>query len=279
MNPTGISTHLYAVDTLDLRKLETIKDAGFNLIELYANIPHFDFTDAGTIKQTARHLGKLELQVHSIHAPFYENLDEARKGNWMSISAVDDNLRKLSVDLIKKSIAIKDYLDFNCAVVHISSPGYDPVYNNRDACMKSLEGIIRCAEKYDVKIAIENIPSELGKSRNVLGIVNELKNRHAGICFDTGHANLEDSLTESFDMLKDLIITTHIHDNEGTRDAHLPPGSGNINWNQFLKRISDSGYKGPLMFEPDYQTPEQDLKKLGELKKTWEVWDSPEYHP
>jgi sugar phosphate isomerase/epimerase len=53
--------------------------------------------------------------------------------------------------------------------------------------------------------------------------------------FDIGHAHLmdgpeEERVAKAFAPLQDLIVSTHIHDNHGDKDEHLPPYDGSIDW-------------------------------------------------
>jgi sugar phosphate isomerase/epimerase len=47
-----------------------------------------------------------------------------------------------------------------------------------------------------------------------------------GVCFDVGHAHIAPGIPQAFETLKPLIRTTHVHDNDKQRDAHLWPGQG-----------------------------------------------------
>jgi sugar phosphate isomerase/epimerase len=41
----------------------------------------------------------------------------------------------------------------------------------------------------------------------------------------------------------------HAHDNWGHRDDHLPPGSGNIDWNQLVTGLVSSRFDGAVILE------------------------------
>jgi sugar phosphate isomerase/epimerase len=42
---------------------------------------------------------------------------------------------------------------------------------------------------------------------------------------------------------------THVHDNDGTWDAHLPPFFGNVCWEPLIMTLKEIGYQGPFSFE------------------------------
>jgi sugar phosphate isomerase/epimerase len=45
------------------------------------------------------------------------------------------------------------------------------------------------------------------------------------------------------------VICTHLHDNDGKKDQHLPPFQGIIAWEKFLHGLLEAGYKGTYTFE------------------------------
>ena len=45
------------------------------------------------------------------------------------------------------------------------------------------------------------------------------------------------------------VICTHLHDNDGKKDQHLPPFKGIISWEQFLRGPTAAGYGGTYTFE------------------------------
>ena len=44
-------------------------------------------------------------------------------------------------------------------------------------------------------------------------------------------------------------MTTHVHDNRGRADDHLPPFAGSIDWDVAMMETQKIGYDGLLMFE------------------------------
>jgi len=67
---------------------------------------------------------------------------------------------------------------------------------------------------------------------------------------DTGHANL--CGREPPDMIRALgprIAHMHVHDNNGNSDLHLPPGTGNIDWEETFAALREAGYNGTMTLE------------------------------
>ena len=70
-----------------------------------------------------------------------------------------------------------------------------------------------------------------------------------GICFDAGHAHLEASRSSQIAAVGEWILTTHLHDNHGLRDEHLPPFAGTIPWQAILQDLANIAYDGCLLLE------------------------------
>ena len=50
-------------------------------------------------------------------------------------------------------------------------------------------------------------------------------------------------------MMGQTIGCTHIHDNDGTKDAHTLPYYGNINWEKVMEAFAKINYTGNLNYE------------------------------
>jgi sugar phosphate isomerase/epimerase len=46
-----------------------------------------------------------------------------------------------------------------------------------------------------------------------------------------------------------LLSPTHVHDNNGRQDAHLPPGHGTVDWPGWGRMLDSIGYAGPIVLE------------------------------
>ena len=72
---------------------------------------------------------------------------------------------------------------------------------------------------------------------------------YMGVCFDSGHAHVNGELFEAFNLLKPLIITFHLHDNDGTRDMHLQPPYGTLDWDGFSHILKEMDFRDPIVVE------------------------------
>ena len=124
--------------------------------------------------------------------------------------------------------------------------------------VKYYNAILPFAEKYNVKIMVENIAEEIYKrvfvietAENILEL-KAMLNNHPLIkaCWDTGHANTKaldqyDNITK----LKGELCGLHLQDNNGYNDDHMPLLMGTVNFDEVMKGLIDVGYDGPFNME------------------------------
>lgn len=267
---TAISTHLFAYEPLSFDHLEKIKNAGFNQIELWAMKPHLDFTNKTFIKELESWIKSLSLKIVSLHAPFYFSLSEARKGKWLSISCPDLEKREKSIEFIKIAINSLEVFGAKKIIIHPSAPSHKGNSDTYEFLEYGLEKITALTEKSGINIALENIPSELGRTERLSNFINSLGNTNINNCIDTGHALIteKEKYADSIEKMLPHCINIHLHDNDGTVDAHLPPKEGKINWERFKHALIKFEYKGQLTYEikkKRNQSYAEVLKKLSKL--------------
>ena len=52
-------------------------------------------------------------------------------------------------------------------------------------------------------------------------------------CYDVGHAHYLGDISADYRMMGDRIALYHLHDNNRSKDMHLPPGYGTLDWETF----------------------------------------------
>ncbi len=90
-----------------------------------------------------------------------------------------------------------------------------------------------------------------------------------GVCFDLGHAHLLSSVKEAFEVLKDRIRSTHVHDNRKEHDSHLwpgdiPAGEGGIDWSEAMSLLRSAPQVPPLLLEIEGVEGEKVSEKMAE---------------
>ena len=211
---------------------QKIKEALSKLVEVgytdteYSHIYHLTVAEAEDIGEYARKIG---INSWSSHA--------AGPGGFGTGDA-----REASVAANKHCVDVSAALGADINVLHMWN------YEHDVACA-ILEEVCDYAAKANITIALEN-SSTLENMELILGLVEDVAAPNLGICVDTGHANLGDlGSARAIRMAGSLLRTTHLQDNLGERDDHMPPGMGVIDWDDVFQALDEIGYKGTLMLE------------------------------
>jgi sugar phosphate isomerase/epimerase len=93
------------------------------------------------------------------------------------------------------------------------------------------------ARQRGITIALENTPGEMATPANLKAFLEQTRLAGVKLCFDVGHAHLEGSVSAGVEAARELIATTHVHDNGGERDDHFLPYDGTIDWNAALAAL------------------------------------------
>ena len=214
--------------------LEMIAQAGFTHIELSRNHP--DWVIAAL---TIRSLG---LRVWACH------------GNL--------GLGSVSKDPSIRRRALQD----ECALLE-QAAGFAPCpyvihYLNRFADREitpiwhdSVAQLLDRARQFALSIAVETAPYKPDQyprhpfSRQIAEFVRSFGSDDISICIDLNHSNLAEDLPTVAHNCCGLISNIHVSDNLGTREDHLPPGLGVINFAETVSALRKAGYAGPINLE------------------------------
>jgi sugar phosphate isomerase/epimerase len=253
MNRFGISTHLFHEQRLSREHLVHIAAHGFDAIELFATRTHVDYHDPRAVNDLAEWLADTRLELHSVHAPIVESL---KGGKWVgsfSNASGDEVRRKTALAETEAALSIAKQIPYGYLVLHLGMPTVErvpPGDNQPNAARRSLEAIAELASRVDVRVAVEVIPNPLSSADALARLIeDELEGLDIGVCLDYGHAHLMGDVGEAVETLSGHLWTTHVHDNDGTRDEHLLPYAGPIDWDAAMMETQKVGYDGLLMFE------------------------------
>lgn len=254
-----LSTYVFVKRKLSPALMTEIGAAGINAIELFCARPHFDYRSGDAVRELANVLRDDNVKVHSIHAPTERDFSGRRDSSVpLSICDIDRSRRLEAVDEVKRALDMAEVLSFPFIVQHLGSSRDPNDPRLLDAAFSSLEHLRIFAKERGVTIAIENTPGELATPANLRQFLTETRLTDIRLCFDIGHAHLGDGVEKSFEIMRDLVVTAHIHDNHGLKDEHLAPyeasenglqreygASGPIDWKAALAELKSV----PLVFE------------------------------
>ena len=249
----GVSTHLFHEHRLDREHLVHIAAHGFETVEVFATRSHFDYRSEEAIAALEEWLSEARLELHSVHAPAFEAF---RHGQWVgafSNASGDETRRKAALGEAEAALRVAARIPFPYLVVHLGMPLVEqvpPRDNQRDAARRSVEDLVAMAALMDVKVALEVIRNPLSSAGAWSHLIEEeLDGVDVGVCLDYGHAHLMGDVGEAIETLSGHLWTTHVHDNGGTRDDHLVPYAGSIDWDAAMMGTQKIGYDGVLMLE------------------------------
>jgi len=155
------------------------------------------------------------------------------------------------VDEIKRALEIAETIPFKYLVQHIGVGGEEFDMRKFDAAWSALEELNLFARGRGVEILLENIPNELSSAEK-LQTFEELTHVGMNYVFDTGHAHMGAGVEHEFNLMKARIRSTHVHDNNGKEDAHLPPlvaEGGTIDWKKAMELLRGGQDRFPLALE------------------------------
>jgi len=242
-----LSTYLFVNHKLTAALVGEMARAEVSAIELFCSRGHFDYRSADDARELASWLAGNNLTLHSIHSPTTRDFNVKREsGTPLSISDPERVRRQEAVDEIKRVLDLVESVPFRYCVQHVARPRDIPDQRRWDAAFSSLELLSLFAKQRGVTIALENTPGEMASPANLKSFLEQTRLMNVKLCFDTGHAHLEGGVVAGLETIRDLVVTTHVHDNRGERDDHLLPYEGTIDWNVALPALPNDV---PFVFE------------------------------
>ena len=244
--PVGLSTGCFYQQSI-LSCLETIKEGGFDWIEVCSTPSHLNYHSSGDVEQAHLRIRELELKACSFHAPFAEHID---------ISSTSDSIRKNALREISLAAEAAMLLEATCFVIH-PGPEHEFVGDERHHVERlkytseSLFQIAGHCRQLGIRCVLENKLPHLVFSRidDLVFILDATVMTRVGICLDTGHAHLARALEGMVAVLAPFLCMIHAHDNRASADEHLPPGEGSIDWMPLASGLKAAHFHGLVVLE------------------------------
>lgn len=180
-----------------------------------------------TMDQHLLHCFAAELSEHGLKCTIHATFMDLNPGS------VDRAVRAATQQRVEQTLEIASVLHPRVIVFH---PGYSRltygaaveswVANSVDFWRARMPRV----REIGCKIALENIFEE--EPSTLAAVLDGINDPLAGHCFDSGHFNMfaTVSLQQWFKVLGHRIIESHLHDNHGAADEHLPVGEGDIDF-------------------------------------------------
>ncbi len=246
----ALSTHLFVNHKLSVTTLDAIERAGIPAVEIFCAKQHFDYTDEAQVRELAAWFADHKLELRSLHSPLHQDYSWGRTtGAAINIAETGRHRRLESVEEIKRALDVAEHIPFRYLVQHLGVAHEKYDIAKFDAAFASLEPLLVYAKQRGVEILLENIPNELSRPEKLRYFRDYTHLTDLRVCFDSGHAHLGDGVVTEFEALRDLVVSTHLHDNHGDKDDHLFPGQGTIDWKATLHALAQARGDFPLQLE------------------------------
>jgi sugar phosphate isomerase/epimerase len=256
----ALSTHLFINQRLTVAMLSRIEQAGIPAVEIFCARQHLDYRNKAQVAELGHWFRDSRLKLHSLHSPMYTDEIWGRSGPHTVVTITEPvkSQRLQWVDEIKRALETAEVVPFRYLIQHIGVTGEEFDMYKVDAAFSALEELSLFARQRGVEILLENIPNDLSSAER-LRQFEELTHIGLNYVLDTGHANMKEGVEAAYNLMKERIRSTHIHDNDGAEDKHLFPflsQGGTIEWNKTMSLLRSRENQYPLLLElkeqPEY---------------------------
>ncbi len=247
-------------------------------------------------KATRRYAGITHIDVDGLNRRKAEEVKELTRRTGVEISALgyypnalspDSDERKIAITHIKKVIKSARLLQLDIVNTFVGRDWSKSTDANWPSFKRVWKSIIGYAEKYEVKVGIENCPmwfseDEWPGGKNLATtpaiwsrMFEELPSPNFGLNYDPSHMiwqhmNYLQPIQDFADRLhhihaKDVRLDQDRLDRVGImahpNQFHSPklPGMGDVDWGKFFSYLTDVGYDGPVCVEVEDRAYEGSL--------------------
>lgn len=235
---------------LDLNFLKMLRSCGFDGVDLNFSSDFFRDEQLETIVGNLKEAGLVCAQVH---LPTY--------GLFADSGEDDPDLEKK----IEFALSVMPRLGAKWGAIHARS-AVESGFNTERAMQDNirwLKRLLSIAQRYGVGIAVENLPTFpdrpdapffSSRIEDQCQLIDAINHPLLGACWDFGHAHL--NIQHKDKTQQELLMTlgkrlkiVHAHSNYATRDSHLPPAIGSVDWEDALTGLKKIDYDGFFSLE------------------------------
>jgi sugar phosphate isomerase/epimerase len=197
-----------------------------------------------------RQVADTGLTVHSAHGCWGGRTINAPR---VDLADLDPAAQRATVDDLKACVDWLATAGGTHLVVHpggLSHAAQAPA--RRAALAQGLIALADHARGTSVVLCVENMPPGVhpgSRMADLFDLVAELDRPELALALDTGHAHITANAAAETRAAGRLLRTTHVHDNDGRQDTHLPPGLGSLDWPAWVGALDAIDYRGPILLE------------------------------
>jgi len=231
-----------------------MRRGGARTIEVFAARHHFDYADRSAVREIAQWFRSNEVTA-TLHQPLYADAQWSRHvAPTLNLIDVEKARRIDAMDEVKRAIESAEQIPFVSVVLHLGVREDHWSPRSLEHSLTAIEHLKAFAHPLGVKVLLENLHNEVATPEHLIEILKVGHFNTVGVCFDVGHAHLSDEgIKGAFAVLRSRIAELHLHDNHGlepgSRDEHLWPQSGTIDWNAVARLLTELPANVPGVLE------------------------------
>jgi sugar phosphate isomerase/epimerase len=270
-----LSTHLFLLQRLHPGLLDLASRSGADGVELFAARQHFDYTSREHVGELAAWFAANALEPFSMHAPLFPDREMGRAGAPAVNLVHPEKSRRIdAMDEIKRALEAAERIPFKNIVLHLGEN--DDKWSPRtiEFAITALEHLGAFARPLGVRLLVENLLSEATTPEHLLTILEMGHLSKVGVCLDLGHAHVTASVAEGIGTVGSQLASAHVHDNHGTRDEHLWPGDGSIEWTTTAKALNDLTSSPAIVLEISYALYDEPTSVSERIWKSFQMLDA-----
>jgi sugar phosphate isomerase/epimerase len=212
------------------RSLVFLKELGHDAIE-YSHACHWSEAECEAVREMTARIGLIPWSLHA----------------WAGGDVMGDAGRESTSRVL--NVATRNAAALGVPII-VHHPNGQRLDRDEDRERLRVEAeLLAGLTQPGIRLAVENMQT-LASMEYVVALADLLGPERAGVCVDTGHAALGDlGPGRALHMAGHRLITTHLQDNLGQRDDHMPPGDGTIDWDDVTAALSEIGYPGCVLLE------------------------------
>jgi sugar phosphate isomerase/epimerase len=236
----------YGFAEIDLAAdLELARRLGASVLEIFPDWRALP--DPGVLRSRVAECG---LTLHSAHGCWGGQSIHAYR---VDLGQPDPGVHRASVADLKRCV---DWLGAAGGTYLVIHPGglseAEQAPARRDALARGLLALAEHARGTGIVLCVENMPPGVhpgSRMADLFDLVAALDRPELALALDTGHAHIAATPAAETEAAGRLLRTTHVHDNNGRQDTHLPPGLGTLDWDAWIEALDAIDYRGPILLE------------------------------
>jgi sugar phosphate isomerase/epimerase len=218
--------------------LELAFRSGAQAVEIFAARQHFDYSSREHIFELSTWFRSNSLALWSIHAPLFPDREMGRAGApAVNVLHPEKSRRIDAMDEVKRALETAEHIPFKNLILHLGEreDGWSP--RTIEYAITALEHLGAFARPLGVRLLVENLTSEPTTPEHLMLILEMGHLQNVGTCLDLGHAHMTVGVADAISTMNSRIGSVHAHDNHGTKDEHLWPGDGTIDWAKTIESL------------------------------------------